>query len=145
MSTSSRRLSKNRQRGSGYIEFALVYLAFLLLVLGLLDFGRAVWAYTTVNHAAREGARFAMTRGGVNPATAAEVEAIVKSNAIGLDQNLIVINTVWDPNNEWSPDIQRGSIVRVQVQYPLQLITAPLVLQSAVINLGSTAQFVIAN
>lgn len=42
------------------IEFALVLPIFILLLVGLFDVGRAVFAYSTVNNAAREGARVAI-------------------------------------------------------------------------------------
>ena len=44
-------------RGAAAVEFALVLPFLLLLVFGLVDFGRAYNAKVTLTHAAREGAR----------------------------------------------------------------------------------------
>jgi TadE-like protein len=42
------------------VEFALVVSIFVLVLVGLFDVGRAVFAYHTVNNAAREAARLAI-------------------------------------------------------------------------------------
>lgn len=42
------------------VEFALVIPIFLILLVGLFDLGRAVFAYNTLTNAAREGARMAI-------------------------------------------------------------------------------------
>ncbi|HKW73504.1 MAG TPA: TadE family protein [Candidatus Dormibacteraeota bacterium] len=48
------------QRSQALIEFALVSPVLLLLLFGVVDIGRAVFYYDTINHAAREGARVAV-------------------------------------------------------------------------------------
>jgi len=52
--------SKNRKggRGQGLVEFALAFPIFLLIVLGIFEFGRLFLTYTSLYVAAREGARF---------------------------------------------------------------------------------------
>lgn len=42
------------------VEFALILPIFVLLLVGLFDIGRAVYAYNTVNNAAREAGRLAI-------------------------------------------------------------------------------------
>ena len=54
------RRSAARERGQGLVEFALVFPVFILLLLGIFDLGRAVYAYNTIGDAAREGARVAI-------------------------------------------------------------------------------------
>ncbi len=49
---------RNRQRGQGMVEFALAFPVFLLIVLGIFEFGRLFVIYTSVYAAAREGARY---------------------------------------------------------------------------------------
>lgn len=51
---------KRRQRSQALIEFALVSPVLLLLLFGVIDLGRAIFFYVTINHAAREGARVAV-------------------------------------------------------------------------------------
>ena len=55
----SRRRDASR-RGQSLVEFGLILPIFLLLVFGIIDFGRAVFAYSTLNNAAREAARVAV-------------------------------------------------------------------------------------
>ena len=46
--------------GQSMVEFALIIPLFVLVLLGLFDVGRAVYAYNTVNNAAREAGRLAI-------------------------------------------------------------------------------------
>jgi Flp pilus assembly protein TadG len=48
-----------RERGAAAVEFALLLPLLLLLVFGIIDFGRALNAQVTLTQAAREGARLA--------------------------------------------------------------------------------------
>jgi Flp pilus assembly protein TadG len=48
-----------RDRGSAAVEFALLLPLLLLIVFGIVDFGRALNAQITLTQAAREGARLA--------------------------------------------------------------------------------------
>ena len=48
-----------RERGAAAVEFALLLPVLLLLVFGIIDFGRALNAQITLTQAAREGARLA--------------------------------------------------------------------------------------
>ena len=54
-----RRMAKSNQRSQALIEFALVSPVLFLLIFGVIDLGRAIFYYDTLNHAAREGARVA--------------------------------------------------------------------------------------
>lgn len=54
------RLGSDRaSRGQSLVEFALVVPLFLLMLFGLVDMGRLVYANSTLSQAAREGARVA--------------------------------------------------------------------------------------
>lgn len=53
--------------GQSLAEFALIIPAFLLLVLGIVEFGRLFTIYSSVGSAAREAARFAVRTGGDTP------------------------------------------------------------------------------
>jgi hypothetical protein len=46
-----------RQRAQNLVEFGIVFPVFLLLVIGLLDLGRAAWYYNTASFVARDAAR----------------------------------------------------------------------------------------
>ncbi len=130
---------RSRRRGSSMVEFALVFLVFLLMVAGTLEIGRAVWAYNTLAHAARQGARFAMIRGSQNPATADQVRTVVRNAAVGLDPNQITVTTTWPSG------VARGNEVRVAVRYTMPLVTGQLLLRSAQMPLGANTRAILAN
>ena len=48
------------RRGQSLVEFALILPIFVLMLVGIFDLGRAVYAFNTINQAAREGARLAI-------------------------------------------------------------------------------------
>ncbi len=54
------RLVRHRSHGQGLVEFALILPVLLILLLGILDFGRAIYAYNTLSNASRAGVRVAI-------------------------------------------------------------------------------------
>jgi Flp pilus assembly protein TadG len=50
---------RRRSRGQALVEFALIFPVLVLLLLGIFEVGRLVFAYNTLGNAAREGARVA--------------------------------------------------------------------------------------
>lgn len=71
------RRGMGRQRGQSLLEYAIGLNVMLLLVLGTVDLGRGVWAYNTLAHLAREGARY----GSAPTRTATEIQDYVVSRA----------------------------------------------------------------
>jgi Flp pilus assembly protein TadG len=72
-------LRRTEGRGQALAEFALVVPVFLLIIIGIFDFGRAVFANSTMTNAAREGARLAIVNQDV-----ASVRARTVNQAISL-------------------------------------------------------------
>ncbi|MGH9901941.1 MAG: TadE/TadG family type IV pilus assembly protein [Pyrinomonadaceae bacterium] len=126
------RNSLRDERGAYFAEFAIVAPVLLLLMFGVMEFGRAVWAYSSVAHAAREGVRYAIVRGGESgrAATANDVQTYARSRA-GL--NAMQVSTTWTPDN--AP----GSVVQVTAQYDFQS-TVPFI---PPMQLTSTSRMVI--
>ncbi len=56
---SKRQFFKKSEKGAAAIEFALILPVLIVLIFGMIEFGRAYNAYLAVTHAAREGARLA--------------------------------------------------------------------------------------
>ncbi len=56
---------KRNRRGAAMLEAAIVLPFFLLLILGILEFGRAVMLHQITTNACREAARHAITPGAV--------------------------------------------------------------------------------
>ena len=52
---------KNSDRGQSLVEFAIVSIVLLLILFLIIEVGRVMWAWITVQNAAREGARYAIT------------------------------------------------------------------------------------
>lgn len=70
---------RRREGGQSLVEFALLLPVLLVILLGLLDFGRAVFAYNSVSEAARNGSRVAI----VNQ-TLGDICLVAASRAAGL-------------------------------------------------------------
>ena len=70
------------QRSQALIEFALISPVLLLLIFGIIDIGRAVFYYDTLTHAAREGARAAVSASSTLP-TNNSVLAVVTQQLVG--------------------------------------------------------------
>ena len=75
--------SRHSQRSQALIEFALVSPVLLLLLFGVIDLGRAIFYYDTLNHAAREGARAAVRASNQLP-TNADVLTAVSAQMLGV-------------------------------------------------------------
>jgi Flp pilus assembly protein TadG len=112
------------RRGQTLVEFALILPIFLVILVGIFDGGRLVFAANTVNNAAREGGREAT----VNQ-TLGDIQARAAQHAVSL---AIVPADVYvdyrlptDPDNESSCDFAVGSaqifgciaVVRVEYTY----------------------------
>ena len=95
------------------LESALCLLTFLVMIFGIMDFGRAVLAYNTLASVARDGARYAMVRGSGSgqQASSSDVRSYVRGRAIGLNSSDVSVTT------SWSPDAAAGSTVAVAVTY----------------------------
>jgi Flp pilus assembly protein TadG len=74
---------KERGRGQALVEFALVFPLLLLLVFGLIDLGRLVYANNALSEAAREGARYGSVQARSATSIAA-IEAYTVSHVVGI-------------------------------------------------------------
>ncbi len=50
-------------RGATLVEFAFAFLVFMMLILGIVDFSRALYVYHFVEHSAKTGSRWAAVNG----------------------------------------------------------------------------------
>ena len=132
-----------QNRGSAAVEFGLAFVFFFTMVIALVELGRGAWAYSSVAHATRQGARFAQSRGSLNPATNDQIAGVVKSHAMGLDPNLITVTTTYDPSNN------RGNTVQVSVAYNFPYLASSLLFTSATsgaqVTMRNTSRMIIAN
>lgn len=56
----------DRERGQAMVEFALVLMVFMVLMMAVFDFGRAIYQYNGVSQAAREIARVTAAHAGAD-------------------------------------------------------------------------------
>ena len=143
-SLSARR--RRRSRGQAMVEFALVAPMFFLVLFGIIEAGRFVFYYETLNNAAREGARYAIVNGantlgcptgppapGSTPCDAAgnDVTARVKKAAFGVLNPITVVP-------QWSPDNGRGSTVNVSATFTYRALVPLVPLPPIIINAESS-------
>ena len=150
---------RHHERGSSIPETAIVLIATLTILFGIIDFGRCLYTYETIANMARAGARWAIVRGancGLSgesgesacPAAATDIQTYVKGLAIGvIDPTQVTVNTtgtfVWPGGTGCTAPCKKpGYLAVVQVSYPFNFIL-PL-LPSLTINMSSTSQMVIA-
>lgn len=67
--------SRSRRRGAALVEFAVVAPLFFTLLIGIIEFGRAMMVAQLMTNASREGARRAIIEG----ATESEVKTLVSN------------------------------------------------------------------
>jgi Flp pilus assembly protein TadG len=72
---------RSGQRSQSIVEFAIIAPVLLLLLFGIIDFGRLIYIYATINQAVNEGARVAIRDSAVLPSNQ-DVETAVKRHAV---------------------------------------------------------------
>jgi Flp pilus assembly protein TadG len=93
----SRRLGRAEQ-GSASVEFAASASVMFLTMMGLMNMALAIYSYHYVSEAAREGARYAMVRGGTvtTPATSDSVQTYVRGLGYpGITSSNMTVTTTW--------------------------------------------------
>ena len=121
-------LHRRRGRGQSLVEFALILPIFLLFIFGILDLGRAVYAYHTLNNAAREAARVAIV-----DQTITHIEDAAIGQALGLGIEAADITLDWrhanlaDVPNSCAPYLGMNEVasctVMIRVEYEFRAAT----------------------
>ncbi len=119
----ARRSSLSRRRGAAMVETALVLPVFLLLVLGIIEFGRALMVANMVTNAAREGARMAILDGSTNSQVQTAVEDFLVAS-LGVASGDITTNITIEaapgndnPGNQCA-NAQSRDLITVEVRIP---------------------------
>ncbi len=111
-----------RQAGNTLVETALILLPLLALVFAIIDFSVAVFVRSTLQHATREGVRYAVTYqtiGGLGHD--ASIKAVVQNAAMGFLNGPHGANKIhiryFDPVTfQEVPDNAPGNLVEVSVE-----------------------------
>ena len=122
-------------QGQALVEFGLVAIVFLTFVFGIIDFARLMQSWVTVQYAAREGARYALT-GRSDCAGYADnrigcITNTAKSATTGLygaPGNVTVKVRRWAYPNYTNPPLENNAgvacdSVEVEVDYDHHLVT----------------------
>jgi hypothetical protein len=126
---------RRSELGVAIVEFALVGTVFLVLVLGIIDFARMFQGWITVQHAAREGARYALTGrsdcdiAGDNRLVCIEYQAKKATTGLaGAPDDVDISVRSWQYPNYAEPPTQGSGgnacdAIEVQVDYDFQMVT----------------------
>lgn len=87
------------KQGQSLAEFALILLVLLMLIFVIIDGGRLMWAYVTIQNAARQGARYAST-GRTDCPAGTRLECIIEETHGVLEA--LPLNE--DPNREYEDE-----------------------------------------
>jgi Flp pilus assembly protein TadG len=98
-------------RAQALVEMALVLTILLLVLAGIIEFGRVFSAQLIVSHASREGARF----GVIHPGNDDDIVAKAKDAAGALDKTGVSVAVS-------APSRMRGEQLTVQVEYQVAII-----------------------
>lgn len=121
---------RRRTRGQAAVEFALLVPIFILLLLGIFDLGRGVYAWSTLNNAAREG-----TRQAIVDQTVAHIRSRAAGHSVALGVADADVQVVFRDRTDTGPCTQLSNadtdddafantcIVRVTVNYDFAPVT----------------------
>ncbi len=139
---------KNGQRGQVLAEFAVASLAAITMLLGIIDFARAMYTYHLVAGAARLATRYAIVNGTTACAGGSPdpLQSYVYNLSPGTTSSDLTVTTTCPGGNTGctssaSPFNGHGCLVSVTVNYSFHFI-APLV-SLLVIPMSSRSQMVI--
>ena len=94
-----RRASRD-EAGVSIVEFALVAPVLILILVAILDFGRAVNAYVTVANAAREGTHYLSSHPTAAPSA---IASAVRQRVVPLDPGQVTIDATYRAGGTFQP------------------------------------------
>ena len=102
-------------RGAVLTETIVLLPVFMLLVFGMLDYARMLWADLVLRHAAAETARYAMVHGSTapDPATMTDLRNVFLGATTAIDGSQLSLEMVpaWETGNV------PGGTLRLQINY----------------------------
>jgi len=114
------RSCRKHRRGAAAVEFAIVAPVFFLMILGMIEIGRAVMVQQIITNASREGARLAVLPGSTRADVITRVEDILSSSTIPNAQ----VDIFDELGGELDPeDAEYGDVVNVTVSVPFSEVS----------------------
>jgi Flp pilus assembly protein TadG len=143
--------------GQALVEFALVFPVFLIILFGIVDFGRAIYAYNTLANAAREGARVAIVNqiqtspacstskpieDPLNPQWSIKTCAARSAVSLGIPETDVTVSYAPPPGATFtcSPTVRVGCLATVTVEYSYTAITPVIGAIVGAIPMSSTSE-----
>ncbi len=117
------------------VELALVLPILLVLLLGIFDLGRAIYAYNTVSNAARAAVRVAVV-----DQNQTNIENKARSQTIALEPGRVKVVT--SPLTTCT-SVKIGCPARIRVEYAWQAITPVIGAIVGPLTVGTTAEMLI--
>jgi Flp pilus assembly protein TadG len=161
--------------GDALVEYAIVFLLFMTMIMGTIDFGRALYTYHYLSNVTRDAARWAAVNGSTcggdsscngqgymdnRPATQSDVQTFITNQTPpGIDTTKLTTTVTWPVSTD-SPATcattqnSPGCTVKVQLSYAFSFVS-PLVSKvipatacgstTANLCLNSTSEMIIAH
>ena len=124
LNTMGRNFKLARQSGAAVVEFALLLILLLMIVAGVIEFGRTFWYYDALTKATRDGARFlsnareseefALNATHINTAESMVVDAATSARVPDFDGSHVTITC--DSTCSLAP-----TYITVSVSYPITI------------------------
>lgn len=120
---------KSRKRvGAAAVEMAVVMPFFVMVVLGIVELGRAMMVSQMLTNAAREATRLAIVDGSSNTSVKQSVESFL-NKAIGVSASDLIVTVTVDPAtgnedpHDKIEDAQMRDLVTVVVEVPFDKVS----------------------
>ncbi|WP_166824716.1 TadE/TadG family type IV pilus assembly protein [Thalassoroseus pseudoceratinae] len=116
------------RRGTALVEMALVLPIFMMVTLGIVEFGRAMMVSQLVTNAAREGARQAIIDGSNNANVRSTIETFMQQSANVAAGDLVITITVTpapgntDPANQVA-NTSSGDLIQIMIDVPFNKVS----------------------
>jgi Flp pilus assembly protein TadG len=127
-----------RGRGQTLVEFALILPIFILVLVGIFDFGRAVYAYNTISNSSREAVRLGIVDQNVTKLEAEAVKASVALGATAADVEVAFLTA--DLSGACDVPAEIGCVVEITVHYQYNAATPIIGNLVGTIDMASTTR-----
>lgn len=127
-----------KTRGQTLVEFALILPIFILVLVGIFDFGRAVYAFNTISNASRQAVRLGIVDQNVTNLQAEAVKAAVSLGAVPGDVDVAFLT----PNlsGTCTSPVGVGCVVEITVHYQYTAATPLIGNLVGTIDMSSTTR-----
>jgi Flp pilus assembly protein TadG len=114
------RSCRKHRRGAAAVEFAVVAPVFFLMILGMIEIGRAIMVQQIITNASREGARMAVLPGSTVADVNTRVQEILQASTIN-GATVTILNA---QGAETNPETaQYGDVINVTVSVPFSQVS----------------------